>query len=78
MRIRFRCATRTNGDRRSARHRRDERCDVKRHKTKSSAPRRLPYAVDGLKAYRFTVRWGIETDTDDSEGRATKTSDALV
>ena len=40
------------------------------------ATKTVPYAVDGLKAYRFTVRWGTETDTDDSEGRATKTSDA--
>ena len=39
------------------------------------ATKTVPYAVDGLKAYRFTVRWGIETDTDDSEGRATRTSD---
>ena len=35
----------------------------------------MPYAVDGLKAYRFTVRWGTETDTDDAEGRATRTSE---
>ena len=39
------------------------------------ATKTVPYAVDGLKAYRFTVRWGTETDTDDAEGRATKTSD---
>jgi tRNA pseudouridine55 synthase len=25
--------------------------------------------MDGQKAYRFTVRWGVATDTDDSEGR---------
>ena len=25
--------------------------------------------MDGQKAYRFKVRWGIETDTDDCEGR---------
>ncbi len=35
----------------------------------------VPYVVDGEKAYRFTVRWGIETDTDDTEGRPVGTSD---
>jgi tRNA pseudouridine55 synthase len=39
------------------------------------ATKTVPYAVDGLKAYRFTVRWGIETDTDDAEGRSMATSD---
>ncbi len=39
------------------------------------ATKTVPYAVDGLKAYRFTVRWGTETETDDSEGRPTRTSD---
>ncbi len=39
------------------------------------ATKTVPYAVDGLKSYRFTVRWGVETDTDDSEGRPVKTSD---
>ena len=33
------------------------------------ATKTVPYAVDGVKAYRFTVRWGIETDTDDAEGK---------
>ncbi len=35
------------------------------------ATKTVPYIVDGAKSYRFTVRWGIETDTDDSEGQAT-------
>ena len=26
--------------------------------------------MDGPKTYRFNVRWGVETDTDDAEGRA--------
>ena len=39
------------------------------------ATKTVPYAVDGLKAYRFTVRWGIETDTDDAEGKPVRTSD---
>ena len=36
----------------------------------------VPFVQDGEKAYRFTVRWGVETDTDDAEGRAVATSDA--
>jgi tRNA pseudouridine55 synthase len=40
------------------------------------ATKTVPYAVDGQKSYRFTVRWGVETDTDDSEGRPVRTSDA--
>src|SRR5690606_7313344 len=39
------------------------------------ATKTVPYAVDGAKAYEFTVRWGIETDTDDAEGRVAETSD---
>lgn len=35
----------------------------------------VSFAVDGEKAYRFTVRWGAETDTDDTEGKISKTSD---
>ncbi len=35
----------------------------------------VSFAVDGEKAYRFTVRWGAETETDDTEGGITKTSD---
>lgn len=35
----------------------------------------VPYAVDGQKEYRFTVRWGVETDTDDAEGRTLATSE---
>ncbi len=38
------------------------------------ATKTVPYAVDGLKAYRFTVKWGEETDTDDSEGKVVHTS----
>jgi tRNA pseudouridine55 synthase len=40
------------------------------------ATKTVPYAVDGEKAYRFTVRWGQETDTDDAEGRVVSTSQA--
>ena len=39
------------------------------------ATKTVPYAVDGLKAYRFAVRWGVEMDTDDSEGKPVRTSE---
>lgn len=38
------------------------------------ATKTVPFAVDGLKAYRFWVRWGAETDTDDAEGAVTRSS----
>ncbi len=40
------------------------------------ATKTVPFAVDGEKVYRFTVRWGIETATDDAEGEPIATSDA--
>ena len=39
------------------------------------ATKTVPYVMDGQKAYRFTVTWGVETTTDDTEGTATQTSD---
>ncbi len=39
------------------------------------ATKTVSYAVDGEKAYRFTVRWGAETTTDDTEGPVTQSSD---
>ena len=39
------------------------------------ATKTVPFVMDGRKRYRFTVRWGEERDTDDTEGRATATSD---
>lgn len=39
------------------------------------ATKTVPFAVDGEKSYRFTVRWGIETTTDDAEGESVATSD---
>lgn len=39
------------------------------------ATKTVPYVTDGEKAYRFTVRWGVETTTDDAEGEVAKTSD---
>ena len=40
-----------------------------------SATKTVPYAMDGRKSYRFTVRWGIATSTDDAEGDQVETSD---
>lgn len=40
------------------------------------ATKTVPFVMDGRKRYRFTVRWGEERDTDDSEGRTVATSDA--
>lgn len=39
------------------------------------ATKTVSYAVDGEKSYRFVVRWGVETTTDDAEGPAAKTSE---
>ncbi len=39
------------------------------------ATKTVSFAVDGEKAYRFTVRWGAETTTDDAEGPVTRTSE---
>lgn len=39
------------------------------------ATKTVSFAVDGEKAYRFTVRWGAETNTDDAEGQVTASSD---
>lgn len=38
------------------------------------ATKTIPYAVDTQKTYRFTVRWGEQTSTDDAEGDAIATS----
>lgn len=39
------------------------------------ATKTVAFAVDGEKAYRFTVRWGEETATDDAEGDVTARAD---
>lgn len=39
------------------------------------ATKTVAWVVDGLKAYRFTVRWGEERDTDDTEGTVAETSE---
>jgi tRNA pseudouridine55 synthase len=41
------------------------------------ATKTVPFTVDGEKAYRFTVRFGAETDTDDAEGEIVRTSNEL-
>src|SRR3984893_1703380 len=41
----------------------------------SEATKTVPFVQDGEKAYRFTVRWGIETNTDDCEGEAVAQSE---
>ena len=40
------------------------------------ATKTVPFIMDSTKTYRFTVRWGEERDTDDSEGRVVEVSDA--
>lgn len=39
------------------------------------ATKTIPYVTDALKAYRFTIRLGQATDTDDTEGTVIATSD---
>ena len=39
------------------------------------ATKTVPIVQDGLKVYRFGVRWGEETDTDDAEGRVISSSE---
>jgi tRNA pseudouridine55 synthase len=41
------------------------------------ATKTVSFVMDGQKAYRFKVRWGVETDTDDSEGHALSESPSL-
>ncbi len=41
------------------------------------ATKTVPFVQDGEKAYRFTVRWGIETDSDDADGKPVETSTML-
>ena len=40
------------------------------------ATKTVSFAMDGRKVYRFTVRWGEATETDDTEGPVVATSDA--
>ncbi len=38
------------------------------------ATKTVPYVMDGMKTYRFTVKWGTQTTTDDGEGDTVATS----
>lgn len=40
------------------------------------ATKTVPHVTDGLKTYRFSVRLGAATDTDDAEGEVIETRDA--
>ncbi len=39
------------------------------------ATKTINWVMDGVKTYRFTVKWGVETITDDLEGEVTRRSD---
>lgn len=39
------------------------------------ATKTIPYLVDSMKSYDFTICWGKETDSDDLKGTLTQTSD---
>lgn len=39
------------------------------------ATKTVPFVQEGEKVYRFTVQWGAETDSDDSDGTVTRRSD---
>ncbi len=41
------------------------------------ATKTVPIVQDGTKVYRFTIKWGEETTTDDAEGTVTERSDVL-
>src|SRR3984885_13978401 len=41
------------------------------------ATKTVPFVMDGRKRYRFTVTWGEERDTDDTEGLVVRTSDLM-
>ncbi|MFC7052401.1 tRNA pseudouridine(55) synthase TruB [Hansschlegelia quercus] len=39
------------------------------------ATKTVPFVMDGRKIYRFEATWGVETNTDDTEGEAVETSE---
>ena len=39
------------------------------------ATKTVPFVQDGEKAYRFTVQWGVETNSDDADGEPVERSD---
>jgi tRNA pseudouridine55 synthase len=42
------------------------------------ATKTVNWAMDGVKTYRFTVQWGVETTTDDLEGEVSAKSDYIA
>ena len=42
------------------------------------ATKTVPFVADARKAYRFTVRWGAQTATDDAEGAVLATADGAA
>ena len=42
------------------------------------ATKTVPFVVEGSKQYRFTVRFGAETDTDDAEGKVVASSETTA
>ena len=41
------------------------------------ATRLIPYVMVGKKTYQFTIKWGVETDSDDLAGKEVATSDKV-
>ena len=41
------------------------------------ATKTVPFVMDGKKSYIFTVTWGVETDTDDAEGRPVQATNRI-
>src|ERR671911_1454349 len=41
------------------------------------ATKTVPFVMDGRKSYVFTVAWGAETNTDDTEGEIVERTDRL-
>ena len=41
------------------------------------ATKTVPYVMDGKKSYVFTVAWGVETDTDDAEGKPVQATNQI-
>ena len=41
------------------------------------ATRLIPYVMEGKKIYQFTIKWGVETDSDDLAGKEIATSDKI-
>jgi len=41
------------------------------------ATKTVPFVMDGQKSYVFTVAWGVETETDDAEGRPVQATNTV-